>query len=367
MTTEDLINEWRRFSLKEGEKETSIALNPDERKGISGNLGHSLVGKLLSNRIISSLAIKNAMARAWKTRQKFSIKVVGKNVFAFKFSSQKDRDWVAANGPWLFDRSLMVLEIPAVNQRISELQFEKVAFWLRLINLPMGFQNRCAAEKLGNTFDKFLEMEDVEEDLGWGDNIRIRVKIDISKPLRRGFMLKDEDLNAKCWITIRYERLPDFCFKCGRIGHGARECKHEDVERMSSRDKFEFGAWLKFQGYFRGSRNQSPPVNDEPTDLNGSTQPDIDKPVDVGNGDGLLLENFVVREASEVRSVDEGAAGDWKVEQVHSNDSTLKEIMEEDGTQSQNNAEEQFLVTSSALLIQNEGSSGDLFSLQGKS
>lgn len=115
METKDLINKWQKFSLKEREKEPAISFKPEERSNIEGNLGHNLIGKLLSSRIISSLAIKNAMVGDWKTKHKFSIKVVGKNLFAFKFSSQKDRDWVAANGPWLFDRSLLILEIPAVD------------------------------------------------------------------------------------------------------------------------------------------------------------------------------------------------------------------------------------------------------------
>lgn len=46
---------------------------------------------------------------------------------------------------------------------------------------------------------------------------RIRVAIDVSKPLKKGMKLKK---NSGEWSTVefRYERLPTFCFLCGIIG-----------------------------------------------------------------------------------------------------------------------------------------------------
>lgn len=66
--------------------------------------------------------------------------------------------------------------------------------------------------------------------------------MDINMPLRRGFMLKAVGIEGECWITIRYERLPDFCFKCGRIGHGIRECASQENEDAPERNGLEFGA-----------------------------------------------------------------------------------------------------------------------------
>ncbi|KAB2606302.1 hypothetical protein D8674_006019 [Pyrus ussuriensis x Pyrus communis] len=40
----------------------------------------------------------------------------------------------------------------------------------------------------------------------------MRIMVDTTKPLATG-----------CWVT-RYERLPNFCYKCGRIGHVSNEC-----------------------------------------------------------------------------------------------------------------------------------------------
>lgn len=63
------------------------------------------------------------------------------------------------SGPWLFDKHLVVLEIPVKNQRISSFIFQEAMFWIRLINLPMGHESRLAAKKIGNSIGKFLEMD----------------------------------------------------------------------------------------------------------------------------------------------------------------------------------------------------------------
>lgn len=196
------------------------------------------------------MALKNALTGAWKTRKEFSIDILCKNMFLFKFESCDDKDWIVKNGPWLFDRNLLILETPKANQRVSDLDFKKVDFWVRIINLLLGYRNDCAARKIGNTIGEFLEWDNDKYSTIWGNSIiRARIKLDISKPLLRGFMLKPAGVGEDCWVTLRYKRLPDFCFCCGVIGHAAKECNDFRADEGSNSHRFEYGSWLKFQGF----------------------------------------------------------------------------------------------------------------------
>lgn len=256
MDIDELVNEWRRFSLMEEEKEGFFTLETDEIKEIEGQLEHNLVGKLLSNRFISKMAIKNAMMGAWKTRGDFNVEILSKNIFSFKFENTEDKKWILNNGPWLFDKSLLVLESPTTSYRVTDMEFKKVDLWLRIINLPMGFRNELIARKIGDKLGTFLEWDKDKSNNSWGNSIRVRVKIDISKPLRRGFMFKIKESSEECWISIRYERLPDLCFYCGRIGHTEKECTEMKNGDKAKEREFEFGSWLKFQGFYQQAKKQ---------------------------------------------------------------------------------------------------------------
>lgn len=115
MDLEDLLNKWKKFNLRGKEKKPVIYLDAEEIKDINGQLDHILVGKLLSNRNISAMAIKNALNGARRTRENFMIEILGKNLFLFKFESQDNRDWIIKNGPWLFDKYLLILESHSAN------------------------------------------------------------------------------------------------------------------------------------------------------------------------------------------------------------------------------------------------------------
>ncbi|CAO2815949.1 unnamed protein product [Amaranthus hypochondriacus] len=61
---------------------------------------------------------------------------------------------------------------------------------------------------------------------------RVRVLMDVSKPLKRYQMIRvQSEKNIK--ITLKYERLPFFCFLCGLLSHTEKDCSNvmdEDKE-----------------------------------------------------------------------------------------------------------------------------------------
>lgn len=65
--------------------------------------------------------------------------------------------------------------------------------------------------------------------------------MDISKLLKKIIFLEPKG-EEKIPMPIRYERLPNFCFCCGILGHQFRECiKYKDHKQ----EDLAFGPWLK--------------------------------------------------------------------------------------------------------------------------
>jgi hypothetical protein len=76
--------------------------------------------------------------------------------------------------------------------------------------------------KLGASVGKVEEVDTDKDGIGWGECLRVKILIDLYKPLSRGRMLKFD--GKSFLIGFKYEHLPKFCFHCGVICHGIEGC-----------------------------------------------------------------------------------------------------------------------------------------------
>ncbi|KAL2453552.1 Zinc knuckle CX2CX4HX4C [Abeliophyllum distichum] len=76
--------------------------------------------------------------------------------------------------------------------------------------------------------------------------MRIRVLVDVSKPLKRSVQIHIEALKLEVTLLIQYERLPDYCYACGLIGHRFANCDKTigDQERKI-KCGWKYGDWLR--------------------------------------------------------------------------------------------------------------------------
>ncbi|KAL0445986.1 UNVERIFIED_CONTAM: hypothetical protein Slati_1726500 [Sesamum latifolium] len=101
------------------------------------------------------------------------------------------------------------------------------------------------ASFIGNKLGKFKDVDLDSSGEIWGSLVCIHVAIDILKPLKRvlklPIVLGDEHL-----VTFTYERLPNFCYLCGCLGHLARQCEVQLQEGfIDLGDNTPFGSWLR--------------------------------------------------------------------------------------------------------------------------
>lgn len=73
--------------------------------------------------------------------------------------------------------------------------------------------------------------------------LRVKVLINTNNSLVTGFWLQRNSL-PKIWVYIRYEKLMDFCFNCGRLGHDQKMCKNKRALDTTNPGKSTYGPWL---------------------------------------------------------------------------------------------------------------------------
>lgn len=79
--------------------------------------------------------------------------------------------------------------------------------------------------------------------------------VDIMKPLRRGVCLAVSRTETRL-LGIKYERLLNFCFACGRIGHSQKGCEFMEEEKELSTVS-EYGPWLRAESRLRDGVSQA--------------------------------------------------------------------------------------------------------------
>ncbi|KAL5795043.1 hypothetical protein ACOSP7_003637 [Xanthoceras sorbifolium] len=77
-----------------------------------------------------------------------------------------------------------------------------------------------------------------------GKFLRVRVLINVQQPLKRGLRFAFGVGGEVCSSLLCYERLSNFCFYCGCMGHLLRECHVNKLGVLEAAD-LKFGVWLR--------------------------------------------------------------------------------------------------------------------------
>jgi hypothetical protein len=200
----------------------------------------ALVGKVCSPRKLVLNALDRAMQRAWGLHRPAQFRDIGDNRFVVRFSSEGDWKHVLRNGPWQFDFNVVLVKEYDGSIRPSDMVFDSLEMWVRVLDLPMDMMNRAYGKLIGNWIGRYVSVEVDADDMAWGKDLRIRVAVQVDQPLPRGVPLKESDEEDESrWFDIKYERVPHFCFDCGRLVHAEQGCTAEKVEVQ------QWGEWLR--------------------------------------------------------------------------------------------------------------------------
>ena len=96
-------------------------------------------------------------------------------------------------------------------------------FRIQIHGLPLGLMMEKIGIVLGEVMGDIVEVETSDDKLAWGKWMRVRVIIDIKKPIKRGKIIIGAD-GKKFLALFKYERLPDFCYICGKLDHQELDC-----------------------------------------------------------------------------------------------------------------------------------------------
>ncbi|CAL1396327.1 unnamed protein product [Linum trigynum] len=191
-----------------------------------------LIGRLFSGSRLSLTDIRDAVNRLWQGQGRIIVRELKHGLLEFTLPSEATRTWVLQRTPWIVaDR---VLHLQAWIPRVSQRTFDELAiapFRVQLWNV----QEECCTHQFGrkivsSTIGRVLEAGVFSCSDTAQKFIKVKALIDFSKPLRSQIMATNDEMGG-FWIRFKYEFLPSFCFKCGRVGHARQTCTFDPPTR----------------------------------------------------------------------------------------------------------------------------------------
>ena len=282
----------------------SCADNRLELPTNQNSLGYTLIGKMLSSRSFNSSAVQEIVSKSWNPKRSIKVTLTGKNIFIFGFELESDMQQVFYKRPWTIKGAHLILKEWNPDLAWDEVDFKWSTFWIQVHGVPRSWKSKENLKLIGKEVGIVKEVELNEENVHlWNRFIRVRIDIEVSRPLKSGIFLPRRGLKD-LWIGLKYEKLPDLCLKCGIMGHESKFCGCQP-STLSNEHGFRFpafGPWMRTENdlsppgiYHTASRStdenfQSPESN---TEEPGPSTTDQTTPVhDRGYNEGQLRQKL---------------------------------------------------------------------------
>ena len=97
---------------------------------------------------------------------------------------------IIKEGPWTFDRQFLITKILLLDMNPATTQLVHADFWVQIFDLPCGLMAERVVRGVGNYIGIFIEAGPKRLDGEWKVYIRIRVSLNLKKPLKQRMKIK---------------------------------------------------------------------------------------------------------------------------------------------------------------------------------
>lgn len=184
--------------------------------------GSRLYGRILSQNPVKNAVVRSVLKNAWTRFSVVRMIDVDDNTMAFEFNNDGDLQQVLDLSPWSVQGCCFNLRMCGAFSTADEVCFDKLEIWIQVHGLSLSVSNAENAKQIGDSVGRcvLVELDKLAKQRPY---LRMKVEISVNQPLQTGFEWTNDKGQSR-WETIKYERLSDFCYGCGRLGHTSQHC-----------------------------------------------------------------------------------------------------------------------------------------------
>ncbi|XP_028768869.1 uncharacterized protein LOC114726437 [Neltuma alba] len=278
--------------------------------------GGTLAGKMITEKNLNPATTIQMIRKGWNlvSREDLEIVEINRKAFIFNFKRREEALRILRGRPWSINGCLLNIQKWNDDMLFDEVDFNYCPFWIQFHDLPPAVIDIENAIRLGEKIGEVVLVENPKKnDLMVRNFLRVRVLVDLRKPLISG-LRSPRPGKEPMRIKVRYERLQNFCFACGKIGHDLRSCPEKRDE--DAYVEIEYGSWLGIQAA-RWMEEAIKPCKEDWEELGGRGMGRMLKRVE-------LVENKKNKENVE-KTNSESGSGSFKVD-------TTRAVIEDEGS-----------------------------------
>ncbi|KAL9666114.1 hypothetical protein QQ045_000437 [Rhodiola kirilowii] len=202
-----------------------VSLEEDDWRSMAEEGKWAFVVQLANRMLFNLTGLSNVLSKIWGMENRVYIVELANNMAQVRFRSERDMKKIRDGGPWLCMNSFILMHDWCPDLALEEFNMNRLGVWAQLHNLPVGaaLKDKEPGEKLAKNIGRFVMVSQSELEASRKRYIRVRVEVEIDKPLVTSFYLNRRN-REPLWVTVKFERLPEVCSKCGRLSHETNNC-----------------------------------------------------------------------------------------------------------------------------------------------
>ncbi|XP_074374460.1 uncharacterized protein LOC141714863 [Apium graveolens] len=153
-----------------------------------------LVGKFLTEKNINFNAMQNVMAAFWRLKEGMEVHDMGDSRYSFVQYHKIDMQRIVEGGPWSFEQAMFILHELAPTEDPSMVKLQNADIWVQIYDIPRGFLSENILRSVGDLVGRYIRLDPKNFDGTWKSFVRIRVAVNVEKPLKRRLRIKREGI-----------------------------------------------------------------------------------------------------------------------------------------------------------------------------
>lgn len=146
---------------------------------------------------------------------------------------------------WIYEKQLILLNEFEGKLVSKDISIWQSPFWVQIFSLYLKSRTSEMSWAISSKLGEVMVVDVFESGVQWEKYLRVRVKIDVTKKLVQGKKAMIEE-GYQRWISFKYERLPNFCYRCGLFSHDLRDCSETlDKDNQAEQTTLQYRAWMR--------------------------------------------------------------------------------------------------------------------------